>query len=596
MKKRRSEIATLFAIGTMVVVGVAAIVSSLTLNQKKTTSSRASTYSCETSGNKCVFKDNILNPLIVCQENGYTNTAVGSCAANHACCNVSSYTPSKTPTPIPSCLKRTCLSNIAYDYYKKSGKHYEDSACLTPIPNITNFCKGNISPPPANTSTPVPSNGKRCGSGAQWACDSSKGYDPESCPTKNLEFRCCVQRSNGELVVYGCGGTHCSAINRSGITACSTQVGYGAGAPGSLITKPSIATPTQPPTVTPENQDNDVALPQDDGCVDNLQDAVKLWNRQFRMNNGWYCPAVTPTVPAGGQVACSSKKEATCTGSTKKFLYYQSTSADCSGENLTKTCYGTTSENCNLYSWNKIVELKCEDNSGGNDVTPTESPGAGSGSITPSPVPTDNLKPNAVNINALGETQCEVKNPEGGYQYYFCDDNNTVRYTESCVTAGKLNGKKMVTTACAKWNLFNGKKCLFYYLTNWNGQMKRSERSYNSVNAAIAASLCNIDKGQTVTFSVEIRVPKEKNVIEANICLKDGGQYECRAVSETNDNNSEKRYVTHYALGISTYNRLLKVYVIDDKGNTYYGIPLERNIYISSIVETPDYLFSIDWK
>lgn len=231
----------------MVVVGVTAIVSSLTLNQKKTTSSRASTYSCETNGNKCVFKDDIMNPLTVCQENGYTTTAVGSCAANHACCKVSSSTPSKTPTPIPSCLKRTCLSGMADDYYAKSGKYYEDSACLTPIPNLTNFCKGNISPPPANTATPVPPSGKGCGSGGGWECDVSKGYDTQSCPVANKEFRCCVQRSNGELVVYGCGGTHCSAINLSGITACSTQAGYGSGAPGSLITKPGQANPTEPP-------------------------------------------------------------------------------------------------------------------------------------------------------------------------------------------------------------------------------------------------------------------------------------------------------------------------------------------------------------
>lgn len=203
MKNRRSEVATLFMVGTLVVLGVSAVMSVFTSNQKRTTSSRANSYTCVTNGNDCVPKDGstLLNAAY-CIEMGYPGGGTGSCAsAAYACC-------------------------------KKKVSVKSD---------------GGLTPKSTNTPTPPPASGKGCGSGGGWACDSSKGYDPVSCPTKNLEFRCCVQRSNGDLAVYGCGGTHCSAIKLAGITACSTLDGYGAGAPGSIIAKKGQDTPVDPP-------------------------------------------------------------------------------------------------------------------------------------------------------------------------------------------------------------------------------------------------------------------------------------------------------------------------------------------------------------
>lgn len=234
MKNRRSEITTLFMVGTLVVIGVTAVISSLGLNEKQSTNTRAS-MTCPDDFIKCgtSLNSDCCNP-------DTQKCSLGKCVAIPP--------PTKTPTPTVACLKRTCTTGMADDYYSKSGKYYEDAACTKSISNLTNYCKGVINPPPEDTPTPVPSNGKGCGSGAQWACEASKGYDPVSCPTKNLEFRCCVQRSNGDLVVHSCGGRYCSDINLAGITACSTQAGYGAGAPGSIITKPGQTIPSEPPT------------------------------------------------------------------------------------------------------------------------------------------------------------------------------------------------------------------------------------------------------------------------------------------------------------------------------------------------------------
>lgn len=253
MKNRRSEIATLFMVGTLVVIGVTAVISSLGLDKKQLTSSRASTYSCQTNGHTCVFRDD--NPLTgnqFCTANGYVGIAVGTCPTNNICCRSVPATPKPPNTPIPAgvCDEVKCSTlNSAYTkgsyFIKDEDPTAYTSGCKTKLTSsATIFCK-NLNP--VNTATPVPSTGKGCGSGAQWACDASKGYDPVSCTTPNSEFRCCVQRSNGELVVYGCGGRYCSDIKLAGITACSTQAGYGTGAPGSIITKPGQTNPSEPP-------------------------------------------------------------------------------------------------------------------------------------------------------------------------------------------------------------------------------------------------------------------------------------------------------------------------------------------------------------
>lgn len=249
MNNRRSEIATLFVIGTMVVIGVTAVISSFSLNQKRSTSSRASGFTYQTNGHTCVFRDgDTQTASLFCTSNGFVGAGTGTCPTNNVCCRSVPATPKPTNTPIPTCKKTKCLGSNN-EYYVNAGKYWEDPICkMEPISNLSDYCKAPSQPSPANTTTPVPANGKGCGSGAQWACDASKGYDPVSCPTKNLEFRCCVQRSNGDLVVHSCGGRYCSDINLAGITACSTQAGYGAGAPGSIITKPGQTIPSEPPT------------------------------------------------------------------------------------------------------------------------------------------------------------------------------------------------------------------------------------------------------------------------------------------------------------------------------------------------------------
>ncbi|MCX7956157.1 MAG: hypothetical protein N2593_03605 [Patescibacteria group bacterium] len=95
-------------------------------------------------------------------------------------------------------------------------------------------------------------NQKKCGSGYKYNCDPNDGYEP-SCVTKNngdtaLAFRCCVFRSNGEIVDYGCVGTPCSKYNKSYIRACSSYNNYQSAGPGSLVT---TITPTPIQSSTP---------------------------------------------------------------------------------------------------------------------------------------------------------------------------------------------------------------------------------------------------------------------------------------------------------------------------------------------------------
>jgi hypothetical protein len=376
--------------------------------------------------------------------------------------------------------------------------------------------------------------------------------------------------------------------------------------------------------------------------------------KTFTYADGQCC--LSGMIPPDGELPanCGTKQTGTCAGNDVKFSYYKSKATKCPPGQTEEMCYGLASTSCNDVGWLKLhtdncvekpsadcepKQANCEKGNANyqgtnnkfsyfksksctgtkcyssvdpnnctqstwNEIANHYCTGA---PLTEEPVvpgeenPTDpetppNLLPPKVDINELGSTQCEVKLPGGGNKIYSCDSSNTVRQEEKC-TNGKWDGVKQATTVCAQWFSFAGKKCFFYYLTPQNGQVFRSQASYNSIEEALSASPCQIAQGQTDSFSVEIRIPKEKNIQEANICIKDGGDYECKAASQTGtEDGHTKVYSTQYTLGTAAYNRLLKVYVIDANGNTYYGIPVEKTLLINSMDQTPDYSFSINWN
>lgn len=203
-RSEKGEIATLLAIGAMIVVAVSAITSSFFVNQKQSTSTRAAdnTYSaCDFDTSGC----------------GGNPTYFALCA-----------------TPL-SCV--ACTGSAA-GQYKCKLKSSPTATSTLPKPSATSSV-----PKPSATTAPVPTAAGMCGSGHKWTCDSKQGYDPVSCKTTDLEFRCCYFQSSGDIVVHGCNGTHCSAYNKSYLRGCSQAEGYAAGAPGSTI---NVMGPTQP--------------------------------------------------------------------------------------------------------------------------------------------------------------------------------------------------------------------------------------------------------------------------------------------------------------------------------------------------------------
>lgn len=692
MRNRRGEITTILMLGTLVVIGVTAVISSFTVKDKKTTSSRAAEANCTN------VSQSYCNNLIKYGDcpSGNLGTQCLKCTNGKYRCPGTKDDSLVSPTPA-SCTSKSCTTGTGEPYWVRSGKNYSDDKCnevitkligdwckgsglipipsKTPVPSTTNtktYCSGTTgtyyykctygnyvdstcnkekipdvnkwciptiltSPTPSqdnctkgqyfvgtggyNMETPEQicdaNNGVYVGSSQQgkvgeqrWACCSVSNSSPNAtCPKPGLGYACCVVDSRCDNDTnryrwYGCTGQVCSA------TIISTK-----GGPGHLVDCPygvnkqnqesceSALTPPKLPSVNCTDYGSYGLL---GGCREKCGAGYECKSAEGDASGEKrFCcppppppPEIPPKVVIPPATDNCEKKFANCLEAYKpkyqgenKFSYYKSKSG--TGANIYSS---GDANNCTQSTWNEIANHYCKDTPlsevspvpGGNNPPDPEA--------SPEPEVPQNLVPEKVDINELGSTQCEVKLPGGGNKIYSCDSSNTVRQEEKC-TNGKWDGVKQATTVCAQWYAFARKKCFFYYLTTLNGQVNRSQASYDSIDAALNASPCNIAQGQTDSFSVEIRIPKEKNIQEANICLKDGGDYQCKSVSQTGTEDGHTMvYTTQYTLGTATYNRLLKVYVIDANGNTYYGIPVEKTLLINSMDQTPDYSFSINWN
>lgn len=123
MRNRRSEIATILMIGTVVVMGITAVLSSLTINKKQSTSSRASGGTCTTFNCKDYKASNGYNyPQKIASVNtdGYWSLAgcTGTKSSTRAGVCGTGATPTiaaptvKPPTPKPTSIVNNLLNNL----------------------------------------------------------------------------------------------------------------------------------------------------------------------------------------------------------------------------------------------------------------------------------------------------------------------------------------------------------------------------------------------------------------------------------------------------------------------------------------------------
>jgi len=223
MKRRKGEIATLLMIGAVVVMGITAVISSLTQNNTQSTSSRASiNESCAVGETKCGTSSSFTCCNNATQTCNYTT---------HICM------PKSTPIPTipagnPTCVKTSCstvdptFKKGYYQYNEVADKSYKTGCSGTALSAnaLWSYCQ-SLNPPPTvpptvNTPTVVPTIG---------------GGGP---PTGGWTQSCCFVYPDGpQNDRYGCDPgvkyirVYATAAARNANqmdTPCEKTVGYGA--------------------------------------------------------------------------------------------------------------------------------------------------------------------------------------------------------------------------------------------------------------------------------------------------------------------------------------------------------------------------------
>lgn len=258
MKNRRGEIATILTIGTLVIIGATAIVSSLGIKNKQSTSSRASGCAAGVIVGS--------GPYYTCQANcgksdsgkcyAYSHSSKDSTCA--PCNSLPTNTPIPTLTVAPTQAGCKTPPMICTDPVGTQGACCKGYTCYGAGPGFPSRCTAPANTPiPSTTPNPLSScskggqptigtqgysketcesicgaqNGTYVGPNQQWqegtqrgcCCTAGNSNTNASCPQPGLGYACCViddRCPNGEQRYrwYGCTGQVCSAtkINTSG--------------------------------------------------------------------------------------------------------------------------------------------------------------------------------------------------------------------------------------------------------------------------------------------------------------------------------------------------------------------------------------------
>lgn len=544
MKNRKGEVVTLLTIGALVVIGVTAVITSLspTQNQKKTTSSRAASACMDTeikcdsatnndccdastqkcSAGKCVpLSSTDCGGPESCSENSNQYYKKSGVYYSDKLCSTSKKIDSLTTycaPPVTACEGPKTCATSTNKYYVKSGVYYKTAGC----PSGTATSLTTVCPPPtsipqpdptvpdtatcttgqkfvgtngynvdtagniciANGGTYVGSNQQGTENGQRWACcklsDTTLGFDG-CCKAYRPDMYNCP--GGNKVVIYArsmsaVGMTSCSKYNSSTNTsmyfACDPNKYVDGGCTSSIIWDGGMSVDDKNnqgklvnATPTPEPQMGECEFV---ACGD---DTEKGYYKRVRTGGsvGYYrdgdkCEAdsglsessIKRDVCGGGTAGqCYSKSLITCPGKTTKVSYYKSkTTPKCNGTEIDDTCYGTTSDSCELYTWKQIIANGCN----GTELPPVDGEEPGGGVIIgEGTVQTDaatGIIANAAQLNgsykgtfqAVGFTLNEKKyavKVASPFSYFITDLKPDTIYTYN--TYGSIDGKNVIGTS-----------------------------------------------------------------------------------------------------------------------------------------------------
>ncbi len=363
----RSEIATVVTLVLMVVGLVGTIFTTRVVNKNKIALNSKAAMPCEINQKNCIHE---CGSWALCSSfctKQYNVPEEGT--ADRICI---SPTPTKilTLTKIPTqtsvstnkCPNGKCGSGCAFNcpdnLASKCDKPNLEFKCCVAKTGVFYGCVGTpcnmigdgktyipcgdyVSPTPIQYINVTPKSGdsligqKKCGSGYAYYCDPNDGYEP-ACVQKNggdpsLAFRCCVFRSNGEIVDYGCVGTPCYKIGNGTlgyIKPCSSYSGYQSKGPGGLVAiiTPSLTPTNKPtPTITPKppkaRSSSPTAIPiltGDGSPLPTLIPTPTPISTPGTTNTPTSTPTPTPTL-SPGKINC---QEFDCGGANSGIKYY----------------------------------------------------------------------------------------------------------------------------------------------------------------------------------------------------------------------------------------------------------------------------------
>ncbi len=415
MKSRRGEIATILTVAALVMFGVTALVSSLNLNKKQTTSSRASgcaANECSGGGTLCV--------------------PVGTVYYGYKCCDKGKNPAhpewtwaSNSPVSVgglndPGCKQLSCSGNTTKKYYQKttsSSTNYSDAGCSTVITKtLTDYCKetGGANVTPVPLSNPLNwgvDKGGGCGSGGdnyqfgscyqgkrcvqcqhggQWlsyncfendsSCTGDVVYCDQPWSVKtcaNGAHKCCDaskglciksgnKPANGTENISVCLGTGADAV-------CDSPTEYCGGAGGSCNTGDSLVSPSK---ICDSAANKRCCLKKVDttnyctgttyGCIPSSStgntNLDKCKNNNYTYSSVLSCGDSSKICCYGSTPAASDceKNDANCGAGNShyqgdnKFSYYKS--KNCTGDK----CYSISdSSNCKQSTWTEVANNYC---------------------------------------------------------------------------------------------------------------------------------------------------------------------------------------------------------------------------------------------
>ncbi len=419
MKSRRGEIATILTIATLVIVGVTALVSSLNLNKKQTTSSRASgcaANECSGGGTLCVAVGTV--------HSGYKCCAAGKNPAHTDWTFASNSPVSVGCVGDAGCKQLSCSGNTTKKYYQKttsSYTNYSDAACSTTITKtLTDYCKetGGANVTPVPLSNPLNwgvDKGGGCGSGGdnyqfgscyqgkrcvqcqhggQWlsyncfendsSCTGDVVYCDQPWSVKtcaNGAHKCC-DASKGLCIKSGnkpaTGTENISVCLGTGADAvCDSPTEYCGGAGGSCNSGDALVSPSK---ICDSAANKRCCLKKANTCTGTGYGCINTWetgatNNAKCVGKGYKVESAAFSCGDSSKICCygttpatsdCDKNYANCGAGNShyqgdnKFSYYKSKSAECAGTELNKDCYSISdSTNCKQLTWTEVGDNYC---------------------------------------------------------------------------------------------------------------------------------------------------------------------------------------------------------------------------------------------